>query len=125
MKGSDGGRGGGAKPERKEKPTKNGAEAQTKRKLNFFCMRSAQEEGNVDNAFCNNGGGISMVHRCGLKNLLTVKVRSLKILKLRTTRKKWAKDRPTVCEGLEEPATPFFVMVSSVFSVGSLLILVP
>jgi hypothetical protein len=58
-------------------------------------MRSAQEEGNMDNVAHDNGGGISMVHRCGLKNLLMVKVRALEILKLRTTRKKWAKDIPT------------------------------
>ena len=50
----------------------------------------------MDNGTRDNGGGISMVHRCGLKNLLTVKVRALDILKLRTTRKKRAKDRPTV-----------------------------
>ena len=37
-------------------------------------MRSAREEGNVDNAVRDDGGGISMVHRCGLKNLLMVKV---------------------------------------------------
>ncbi len=59
-------------------------------------MRSAQEEGNVDNAVCDDGGGISMVHRCGLKNLLMVKVRALEILKLRTTRKNPTKDRPTM-----------------------------
>jgi len=34
-------------------------------------------------------------HRCGLKNLLMVKVRALEILKLRTTRKNPTKDRPT------------------------------
>ncbi len=49
----------------------------------------------MDNAARDDGGGISMVHRCGLKNLLMVKVRALEILKLRTTRKKRAKDRPT------------------------------
>ena len=58
-------------------------------------MRSMREEGNVDNVARNDGGGISMVHQCGLKNLLMVKVRALEILKLRTTRKKQAKDRPT------------------------------
>jgi hypothetical protein len=61
----------------------------------FFNMRSAREEGNVDNAVCDDGGGIFMVHRCGLKNLLMVKVRALEILKLRTTRKNPTKDRPT------------------------------
>ena len=50
------------------------AETRTKRKLGFFYMRSAREEGNVDNAVRNDGGGISMVHRCVLKNLLMVKV---------------------------------------------------
>jgi hypothetical protein len=40
----------------------------------FFYTRSAREEGNVDNAVRDDGGGISMVHRCGLKNLLMVKV---------------------------------------------------
>jgi len=51
------------------------AETRTKRKLGFFFyMRSAREEGNVDNAVHDDGGGISMVHRCGLKNLLMVKV---------------------------------------------------
>ena len=59
-------------------------------------MRSAQEEGNVDNAVRDDGGGISVVHRCGLKNLLMVKVRALEILKLRTTRKNLTKDRPTL-----------------------------
>ena len=76
-KGGDGDRGGGAEPERKENPTENGAETRTKRKLGFFFffyMRSAREEGNVDNAVRDDGGGISMVHRCGLKNLLMVKV---------------------------------------------------
>ncbi len=58
-------------------------------------MRSVQEEGNVDNAVHDDGGSISMVHRCGLKNLLMVKVRALEILKLGTTRKKRAKDRPS------------------------------
>ena len=58
-------------------------------------MRSAREEGNVDNAVRDDGGGISMVHRCGLKNLLMVKVRALEILKLRTTKKNPIKDRPT------------------------------
>jgi hypothetical protein len=58
-------------------------------------MCSEREEGNVDNAARNDGGDNSMVHRCGLKNLLTVKVRALEILKLRTTRNKRAKDRPT------------------------------
>jgi hypothetical protein len=33
-----------------------------------------QEEGNMDNVTRNDGGRISMVHRCGLKNLLMVKV---------------------------------------------------
>ena len=97
-KGGDGDRGGGAEPERKENPTENGAETRTKRKLGFFFffyMRSAREEGNVDNAVRDDGGGISMVHRCGLKNLLMVKVRALEILKLRTTRKNPTKDRPT------------------------------
>ena len=69
----------------------------TKRKLGFFFYtRSAREEGNVDNAVRDDGGGISMVHRCGLKNLLMVKVRALEILKLRTTRNNPTKDRPTV-----------------------------
>ena len=58
-------------------------------------MRSARKERNVDNVVRINGGGISMVYWCGLKNLLMVKVRALEILKLRTTRKKRAKDRPT------------------------------
>ena len=58
-------------------------------------MRSAQEEGNMVNAVRDDGGGISMVHRCGLKNLLMVKVRALEILKLRTTKKNPIKDRPT------------------------------
>jgi hypothetical protein len=62
----------------------------------IFFMRSAREEGNVDNAARNDGDGISMVHRRGLKNLLMVKVRALEILKLQTTRKKRAKDRSTV-----------------------------
>jgi hypothetical protein len=91
-------RGGGAEPERKENPTENGAETRTKRKLGFFFFfytRSAREEGNVDNAVRDGGGGISMVHRCGLKNLLMVKVRALEILKLRTTRNNPTKDRPT------------------------------
>ena len=61
----------------------------------LFYLRSAREEGNVDNAARNDGGGISMVHRCGLKNLLMVKVRALEILKLRTTRNNPTKDRPT------------------------------
>ena len=61
----------------------------------FFYTRSAREEGNVDNAVRDGGGGISMVHRCGLKNLLMVKVRALEILKLRTTRNNPTKDRPT------------------------------
>jgi len=90
--------GGGAEPERKENPTENGAETRTKRKLGFFFyMRSAREEGNVDNAVRDDGGSISMVHRCrcGLKNLLMAKVRALEILKLRTTRKNLTKDRPT------------------------------
>jgi hypothetical protein len=66
-KGVDGDRGGGAEPERKENPTENGAETRTKRKLGFFFyMRSAREEGNVDNAVRDDGGGISMGHRCGL-----------------------------------------------------------
>jgi hypothetical protein len=34
--------------------------------LDFFYLRSAREEGNVDNAVRDDGGGISMVHRCGL-----------------------------------------------------------
>jgi len=42
----------------------------------FFYMRSAREEGNMDNAVRDDGGGISMVHRCGLKNLLMEKVRA-------------------------------------------------
>jgi hypothetical protein len=50
----------------------------------------------MDNVARDDGGDISMVHRCGLKNLLMVKVRALGILKLRTTRKNQAKDRPTV-----------------------------
>ncbi len=33
-----------------------------------------REEGNMDNVARDNGGRISMVHRCGLKNLLMVKV---------------------------------------------------
>jgi len=37
-------------------------------------MRSAREEGNVDNDVRDDGGGVSIVHRCGLKNLLMVKV---------------------------------------------------
>ena len=49
----------------------------------------------MDNVARDDGGNISMVHRCGLKNLLMVKVRALGILKLRTTRKKRVKDRPT------------------------------
>ena len=49
----------------------------------------------MDNAVRDGGGGISMVHRCGLKNLLMVKVRALEILKLRTTRNNPTKDRPT------------------------------
>ena len=36
----------------------------------------------MDNVARNEGGGISMVHRCRLKNLLMVKVRALDILKL-------------------------------------------
>ncbi len=40
----------------------------------FIYLRSTREEGNVDNAACNEGGGISMVHQCGLKNLLMVKM---------------------------------------------------
>jgi hypothetical protein len=56
-------RGGGAEPERKEKQTKNGTEALTKRNLGVFYMHSGREEGNVDNAVRNNGGGISMVQR--------------------------------------------------------------
>ena len=47
----------------------------------FFYMRSAREEGNVDNAVRDDGGGISMVHRCGLKNLLMVKSESFRNLK--------------------------------------------
>ncbi len=35
-RGGDVDRWGGAEPERKENPTENGAEAQTKRKLGFF-----------------------------------------------------------------------------------------
>jgi len=49
----------------------------------------------VDNAVRDGGGGISMVHRCGLKNLLMVKMRDLEILKLQTTRNNPTKDRPT------------------------------
>ena len=49
----------------------------------------------MDNAVRDDGGGISMVHQCGLKNLLMVKVRALEILKLRTTRNNPTKDRPT------------------------------
>jgi hypothetical protein len=30
-------------------------------------MRSVREEGSRDNAVSNDGGGISMVHRCGLR----------------------------------------------------------
>jgi len=33
-----------------------------------------REKGNMDNVARDNGGGISMVHWCGLKNLLMVKV---------------------------------------------------
>ncbi len=44
-------------------------------------VRSTREEGNVDNAFRDDGGGISMVHRCGLKNLLMVKCESFRNLK--------------------------------------------
>jgi len=45
------------------------AETRTKRKLGFFFyVLSAREEGNVDDAVRDDGGGISMVHRCGLKN---------------------------------------------------------
>ena len=43
------------------------------RNLGFFVC-SAQEEGNMDNAGRDDEGGISMVHRCRLKNLLMVKV---------------------------------------------------
>jgi hypothetical protein len=50
-------------------------------------MRSVQEEEYMDNAVRDDGGGISMVHRCGFKNLLMVKVGALEILKLQTTRK--------------------------------------
>jgi hypothetical protein len=40
----------------------------TKRKRGFFFyMSSAREDGNVDNAVRDDGGGISMVHWCGLK----------------------------------------------------------
>ena len=35
----------------------------------------------MDNVARDDGGGISMVHRCGLKNLLMVKVRALRYLK--------------------------------------------
>jgi hypothetical protein len=96
-KGGDGGWGGGAKPERKKKPTKNGTEARTKRKLGFFLYAlRVRGRKNIDNATRNNGGGISMVHRCGLKNLLMVKVRVLEILKLQTTRKKRTKDKTNI-----------------------------
>jgi hypothetical protein len=74
-KGGDGDRGGGAEPERKENPTENGAETRTKRKLGFFFICALRErKEKVDNAIRDDGGGISMVHRCGLKNLLMVKV---------------------------------------------------
>jgi hypothetical protein len=43
-RGLDGDRGGGAKPERKENPTENGAEARTKRKLGFFYFICAPRE---------------------------------------------------------------------------------
>ena len=56
----------------------------TKRKLEawifIFDMRSAREEVNVDNATCDDGGGISVVHWCRLENLLMVKSRALEIL---------------------------------------------
>ncbi len=55
--GGDGGQGGGAEPEGKGKPTKDDAEA----------TRSAGEEGSRDNSFRDDGGSISMVHRCGLR----------------------------------------------------------
>ena len=35
----------------------------------------------MDNVARDDGGGISTVHRCGLKNLLMVKVRALRYLK--------------------------------------------
>jgi hypothetical protein len=103
-------------PKRGATATKTGGEAPNRRgrrirprtaprrgqrgSLDFFSyMRSAREEGNSDNAVRDNRGGISMVHRCRLKNLLMVKVRALEILKLRTTRKNLTKDRPTACLG--------------------------
>ncbi len=59
--GGDRGQGGGAKPKGKEKPTEDGTKARTMRKL-FFLTCSAQEEGSMDNAIHNDGGGISIVH---------------------------------------------------------------
>ena len=55
----------------------------------------------MNNAVRDDGGSISMVHRCGPKNLLMVKVRALETLKLRTTRINRPKDRPTKVAGDE------------------------
>ena len=98
-KGGDGDRGGRCRigeegePDRERRRDEDEEEAWI---FFFFYTRSAREEGNVDNAVREGGGGISMVHWCGLKNLLMVKVRALELLKLRTARKSPTKDRPTL-----------------------------
>ncbi len=61
--------GGGGVGSEKEKPYSD-AKAPEKRKqyiyLYFIYLRSAQEEGSRNNAVRGQGGGISMVHQCGL-----------------------------------------------------------
>ncbi len=54
-------------------PTRAPHQGADEEEAGIFYMRSTQEEQNVDNAAHDDGGGISMVHWCGLKNLLMVK----------------------------------------------------
>ena len=60
-------------------------------------MRFMQEEGKVDNAARDNGGGISMVHRCGLKNLLMVKSESFRNCKATNFKKEAAVPTTSMC----------------------------
>ena len=60
--GGDGGRGGGAGPEVKVVPARDGEAG-----ISFLVHLLLQEEGSRDNAIHNDGGGISMVHRYGLR----------------------------------------------------------
>jgi len=69
---------GGEAPNRRGRRTRPRTVSRRGRRgsLDFFFVytRSSREDGNVDNAVRDGGGGISMVHRCGLKNLLILKV---------------------------------------------------